>query len=328
MSIPVVCEEGVFVWRKKGDTRQTIWREIRPEHSIAPDDDLYGSPRSWMGATMQGGGEPARDAADANRSVGQADEMHRTSFEGESELARYYRDRRDRPWLPTIEPAGRDPAKGGTNGHARSAGRPAQAGNLDRRTEPRAASTLTLQTAGSIFLLAAAFLLFHSQRPFADAAKLAVRTALNTDYASVELPAHVAAMFGAIPSSGSATVKAAAVALDVVTPLKGPIIRGYSVVAPEVVILGRPGSPVDAAADGLVDTVGESQANGLYVTIDHGSFGQTFYAHLGRLVVHDHEYVTAGQVIGYLPSGSGQLTFGYIQGGSYKNPQLILHARK
>jgi hypothetical protein len=282
-----VCEEGVIVWRKKGDTSRTIWREIRPEHSIVPDDDLYESPRSWMGAALAGGKESGR--------VSGADAGQRAGLAG--------------------EPFG-----------------PAPAWQLEpgpsRRQEPRRASALTFQTAVSIFLLAAVFLLFHSQRTIAHKIQTVVREAMNTDYTSVELPAHVAAMFGAIPSSGSATIKTAAPGLYVVSPMRGTIIRGYSVVSPEVVILGRPGSPVDAAADGLVDAVGESQANGLYVTIDHGSFGQTFYAHLGRLVVHDHEYVTAGQLIGYLPGESGRLTFGYIQDGSYKDPRLILHAGK
>lgn len=261
------------MWRKKVDTGRAIWREIRPEHSVVPDDDLYGSPRSWMGATLAGDKEQADMAGKDARPPA-----------GDSALS----------------------------GHAQS----------------RGASALTLQTAGSIFLLSAVFLLFHSQRPIAQTVQMAVRGALSTDYTSIELPAHVAAMFGAIPSSGSATIRAAATKLYVVAPMRGAIIRGFSVVSPEVVILGRPGSPVDAAADGLVDAVGESQANGLYVSIDHGSFGQTFYAHLGRLAVHDHEYVTAGQLIGYLPGESGQLTFGYIQDGSYKDPRLILHAGK
>lgn len=307
--------------------------EIRPSYSVAPDDDMYGSPRSWMGATMKTEGERERAAGgDGPAPAGETPSGTGDDPLSESELARYYRERRERSAR-----FGADDRGGAWTG---SAWTDPQRVRPDRifaahppvssrpRAEERGLSPLALQTIGSLFLVAAAFLVVHSDRSFAAAARNALRSAFAVDYTSVALPARVARVFGSVPSSGTAVVSAGGPKLEIVAPLKGAIVRPFSLVAPDVVISGRPGSPVYAAADGLVDSAGESQANGYYVTIDHGGFGQTFYAHLGRLAVHAHEYILAGETIGYLPAASGRLTFGYIRGGSYRNPKELLNAAR
>lgn len=196
------------------------------------------------------------------------------------------------------------------------------------RGEPERSSIWAAQVIGACFLVGASFLIFHSEKPFAQVAQRQIARAFAHDYTLVALPPTVARAFGTLPSSGVAQPVIALPPLDVVMPLRGKIVQSYTKWSPDVVIDGRPGSPVVAATDGLVDSAGESQANGFYVTIDHGSFGQTVYAHLGMLRVRAHEYVTAGQVIGYLPTSSGKLTFGYIRGGSYQNPGLLLHTAR
>ncbi len=309
--------------------RQGDVTTVRPEYSISPDDDLYGSPRSWMGLSMTSG-EEQDGASDRPAPAGTAAEPAERLPAEASELARYYRDRKVNEWW-LGDPSSDEVKDAAAPRHGRATRRraggergfPGAAGGPQTRSP-----TLTLQLMGAVTLLAAALLVFHSTRPLALQAQRDVRAMFKVDYTSIDLPAAVARVFGSLPSSGSPAVPATVAPLDFVTPLKGAIVRSFSVVSPEVVIAGRPGSPVVAAADGLVDNVGESQANGYYVTIDHGSFGQTLYAHLSRLTVHQHEYVVAGQTIGYLPHSDGRLTFGYIKAGSYRNPRQLLDAAK
>lgn len=301
---------------------------VRPEYSISPDDDLYGSPRSWMGVSMTQGGGAEVPSSHANPAVDNADAPENLPEQAQ-ELARYYKDRKaHESWLGSPVQDGKETeSRRGGRGSGRPGGAHHGFSTGTVRT-PSRSSTTALQVIGAFGLLVASFLVFHSNRPLALRAQQELRAMFKVDYTSIDLPASVARVFGSLPSSGSAAVPAAVTPLDFVTPLKGSIVRAFSVVSPEVVISGRPGSPVAAAADGLVDNVGESQANGYYVTIDHGSFGQTLYAHLGRLTVHQHEYVVAGQTIGYLPRSDGHLTFGYIKGGSYRNPRPLLDAAK
>lgn len=297
-----------------------VTKTVRPEYSISPDDDLYGSPRSWMGVSVTSGERADRAGDDVDAAADLPAQAQ--------ELARYYEDRKaNEKWFggPGREWESAEPHRGGRR---RQDGDVSQWFPARKGGGQSGASLTTLQIVGSLCFLAASFLVLHSNRPLALRAQQELRAMFKVDYTSIDLPASVARVFGSLPSSGSAAVPAAVAPLDVVTPLKGSIVRPFSVISPEVVIAGRPGSPVAAAADGLVDSVGESQANGYYITIDHGSFGQTLYAHLGRLTVHEHEYVVAGQTIGYLPRTDGRLTFGYIKSGSYRNPRTLLDAAK
>lgn len=62
------------------------------------------------------------------------------------------------------------------------------------------------------------------------------------------------------------------------------------------------GTPVYAAADGLVSLARSGRGYGLYIKIDHGADLETRYAHLSRLAVSAGERVEKGEVIGYVGS--------------------------
>ncbi|MCY0869989.1 MAG: M23 family metallopeptidase [Firmicutes bacterium] len=242
-------------------------REIRPHYTVSPDDDLYGSPRSWTGPTLR-----VEDPAGA---------------------------------------AATDPPE------------------WKRPLPRRRVNALLGQTVAAVVLIAAAFAVLRGRIPELHNVAADVRVALAENLPADSLPASVARALGAgraAPAVASPSAVPAEIAL--VAPVHGQIVRSFSVVSPDVVIAGRPGEPVLALAQGLVDDVGATAAQGDYVMIDHGAFGVTFYAHLGRVVVHDHEYVDAGQVLGYLPDHSGNLTFGFIRAGSYRNPATVLRYAK
>ena len=57
------------------------------------------------------------------------------------------------------------------------------------------------------------------------------------------------------------------------------------------------GTPVAAFADGTVDFIGESDAYGLYIQLDHGNGVTSFYCHCSALYAHKGETVTKGQTI-------------------------------
>lgn len=57
------------------------------------------------------------------------------------------------------------------------------------------------------------------------------------------------------------------------------------------------GTPVLAFADGTVEFIGESDAYGLYIQLDHGNGVKTFYCHCSELYTPKGESVTMGQAI-------------------------------
>ena len=69
------------------------------------------------------------------------------------------------------------------------------------------------------------------------------------------------------------------------------------------------GSPVRAAAAGMVSFAGWMDGFGRLITIDHRSETTTFYAHLSRFSVRPGEHVSGGERIGYVGS-SGVLVSG------------------
>lgn len=79
------------------------------------------------------------------------------------------------------------------------------------------------------------------------------------------------------------------------------------------------GSPIYAANNGVVQTVGTKWDNGNYIVINHNNGYYTMYAHLASFYVQQGQVVNAGQLIG----GMGQtgwatgthLHFGVFQGG-------------
>jgi murein DD-endopeptidase MepM/ murein hydrolase activator NlpD len=93
-------------------------------------------------------------------------------------------------------------------------------------------------------------------------------------------------------------------------------------------ITANVGTPVHAAADGVVSAAQFANGYGRAVVVDHGNGMSTLYAHLSNFDVIPGEEVRRGQVIG-LSGESGRVTgphlhFEVRQGGSPVNPTRYL----
>lgn len=88
------------------------------------------------------------------------------------------------------------------------------------------------------------------------------------------------------------------------------------------------GTPIYASRSGKVTTAASHWSMGEYVSINHGDGYSSIYMHMTYFVVSAGQYVTAGQVIGYVgDSGvtSGpHLHFGIAYKGEYVNPMEYL----
>ena len=85
------------------------------------------------------------------------------------------------------------------------------------------------------------------------------------------------------------------------------------------------GTPIYAAKSGKVTTASyQAGGAGYYVSINHGDGFSSIYMHMTHYIVSKGQYVTAGQVIGYVGSTGGStgnhLHFGISYKGKYVNP--------
>ena len=84
------------------------------------------------------------------------------------------------------------------------------------------------------------------------------------------------------------------------------------------------GTPIVATRSGKVTTATYQDSAGNYVVINHGDGYSSVYMHMTHYVVSVGEFVTAGQVIGYVGSTGGStgphLHFGISYNGTYVNP--------
>lgn len=85
------------------------------------------------------------------------------------------------------------------------------------------------------------------------------------------------------------------------------------------------GTPIYAAKSGKVTTTSyQAGGAGYYVSINHGDGFASIYMHMTHYIVSPGQYVSAGQVIGYVGSTGGStgphLHFGISHNGSYVNP--------
>jgi murein DD-endopeptidase MepM/ murein hydrolase activator NlpD len=64
----------------------------------------------------------------------------------------------------------------------------------------------------------------------------------------------------------------------------------------------KTGTPIRAAADGVVEKANWFGAYGLYVALDHGGSMETRYGHMSRLNVAPGQRVRQGEIIGYVGS--------------------------
>ena len=85
------------------------------------------------------------------------------------------------------------------------------------------------------------------------------------------------------------------------------------------------GTPIYAAKAGKVTTTSfQAGGAGYYVSINHGDGFSSIYMHMTHYIVKPGNYVSAGQVIGYVGSTGGStgphLHFGISYNGTYVNP--------
>lgn len=84
------------------------------------------------------------------------------------------------------------------------------------------------------------------------------------------------------------------------------------------------GTAIWAANSGTVTAAGWNTGYGYYVTINHGNGFSTLYGHMSRFIVSAGDYVTRGQVIGYIGSTgwstAPHLHFTVYYGGAAVNP--------
>ena len=94
---------------------------------------------------------------------------------------------------------------------------------------------------------------------------------------------------------------------ETVTPVMGELTSAYGyrdhpvngeyLFHAGIDIAADTGTPILAFADGTVEYIGESDAYGLYIQIDHGNGVKTFYCHCSELYARKGEHVTMGQSI-------------------------------
>ncbi|MBO7321558.1 MAG: M23 family metallopeptidase, partial [Bacteroidales bacterium] len=86
-----------------------------------------------------------------------------------------------------------------------------------------------------------------------------------------------------------------------------------------------PGNPIFSTRSGVVTTAAyEAGGAGYYVYINHGDGYGSIYMHMTHYIVSVGQYVTAGQVIGYVGSTGvstgAHLHFTIVYKGNYVNP--------
>ncbi len=87
-------------------------------------------------------------------------------------------------------------------------------------------------------------------------------------------------------------------------------------------------TPIYATRTGVVTVAATHWSAGNYVNINHGDGFSSIYMHMTEFVVSRGDYVTAGQLIGYVGS-TGRSTgphlhFGIAKNGVYQNPRLYV----
>ena len=103
-----------------------------------------------------------------------------------------------------------------------------------------------------------------------------------------------------------------------------PPTEGASTFHQGVDLAGPEGTPIYAARSGQVIYAGYGYSGGNYVHIDHFDGYRSLYLHMTHYVVESGEYVSQGQLIGYMGStgvSTGpHLHFGISYNGVYVNP--------
>lgn len=89
-------------------------------------------------------------------------------------------------------------------------------------------------------------------------------------------------------------------------------------------LAGSSGTPIVATRSGVVTTASYDWSGGYYVVIDHQDGFASKYLHMTHYIVSSGDYVSAGQVIGYMgstgTSTGPHLHFSVLYNGNYVNP--------
>lgn len=90
------------------------------------------------------------------------------------------------------------------------------------------------------------------------------------------------------------------------------------------------GTPVHAAADGVVHTTEWAGAYGRLVILDHGGDVQTYYAHMSRFDVVPGQWIRRGEIVGR-SGATGRVTGAHVhyevrRGGTAVNPHSYMRA--
>lgn len=101
-------------------------------------------------------------------------------------------------------------------------------------------------------------------------------------------------------------------------------IYGYVSFHTGVDLAAGEGTAIYATKSGTVTSASYGEANGFYVTINHGDGYSSLYAHMTNYIVSPGDYVTQGQIIGYVGSTGWStgphLHFEILYNGSNVNP--------
>ena len=105
-------------------------------------------------------------------------------------------------------------------------------------------------------------------------------------------------------------------------------VHGYYRMHNGVDLACSQGTPIYAARSGQVTTATYSGDAGYYVSINHGDGFASVYMHMTHYVVKSGNYVSQGQLIGYVGSTGAStgphLHFGISYNGSYVNPMKYI----
>lgn len=103
---------------------------------------------------------------------------------------------------------------------------------------------------------------------------------------------------------------------------KNPFNRNIRSFHSGVDFAGKPGTPIYATGNGIVEETGRMSGYGTVVVINHGYGYKTVYAHLSKAIVKPGEKVKRGQTIGKL-GGSGATTGPHLHYEVIRNGQRV-----
>lgn len=132
---------------------------------------------------------------------------------------------------------------------------------------------------------------------------------------------------GVVPRTGGAPAPEVSM-VRLAWPVQGPILSTFTAARKGIVIGGKPGEPVKAAATGRVVYAGTGmEAYGPLIIIKHDATIITAYGHNRVLLVKEGDAVTQGQTIAEMgadANGSGSLQFEVRNDGKPVDPLTLL----